>query len=418
MIKLVHFADAHLGSETYGRWDPETGLSIRLMDFLAALDAIVDRALSEKVDLAIFAGDAYRTRDPTPTYQREFATRIRRMAQAGIQVVMITGNHDTSNAAGRANTLAIFDALQVENVHVVDRLDVLAIITRSGPVQIVALPWIVRSTLLARDDHKGRSMDEINGLMIERIANIITNPQGGFISQLHPSLPHVLVSHCTVQGGTYGSERSVMLGQEMVLPPSLIAHPAFDYVALGHLHRHQVLNDHPPVIYSGSIERIDFGEEQEQKGFVLAEVERGAADWDFIPLSTRPFVTVDVEVALPDPRSESRAGPTGQVVAAIRAHDITDAVVRLIIHTTAECELLLRNQEIHQALGPAFHVASIAHDVERPLRARLGLSATDELGPAELLHRYLEVKGVSPDRQKILTDHAQSIFVEVEEGES
>jgi len=104
--------------------------------------------------------------------------------------------------------------------------------------------------------------------------------------------------------------------------------------------------------------------------------------------------------------------PTAQVVAAIRTHDIRDAVVRLIIHTTAECELLLRNQEIHQALRDAFHVASISRDVERPLRARLGVSATAELGPAELLQRYNEVKRVTPDRQEILMDHAETIFKE------
>jgi exonuclease SbcD len=192
-------------------------------------------------------------------------------------------------------------------------------------------------------------------------------------------MPHILVSHCTMQGGVYGSERSVMLGQEMVLPPGIIAHPAFDYIALGHLHRHQVVGDRPPMIYSGSVERIDFGEEGEQKGFILAEVERGGAEWEFIPLSTRPLVTIDTEAGKPD--------PTAQVVAAIAEHDIRDAVVRLIIHTTAECELLLRTQEINQALSPAFHVKSINRDVERPIRARLGMSDTSSLDPIELLAR-------------------------------
>ena len=80
MIKILHFADLHLGVENYGRLDPQTGLSTRLADFLRCFDFLVDHAAHHDVDLALFAGDAFKTRDPSPTYQREFARRIRRLA--------------------------------------------------------------------------------------------------------------------------------------------------------------------------------------------------------------------------------------------------------------------------------------------------------------------------------------------------
>lgn len=85
------------------------------------------------------------------------------------------------------------------------------------------------------------------------------------------------MAHTSVQGATYGSERMVMLGQELVLTPGLLRDKRLDYVALGHIHQHQSLNgtDHPPIVYPGSIERIDFGEAREAKGFVLAEVQQG-----------------------------------------------------------------------------------------------------------------------------------------------
>jgi len=402
VIKLLHFADVHLGMESYGRWDPATGLSLRLMDFLGAFDRIVERALAEEVDLAIFAGDAYKSRDPTPTYQREFAARIRRLAQAGIPVVLLAGNHDTPHAIGRANAIEIFDTLGVENAHVLQRPQVLTISTRDGPVQVVGLPWIVRSTLLAHEEYKGLSLGEVNALIADMVTNIVTHPQEGLISRLDPSLPTVFTAHGTVQGATYSSERSVMLGQEVILPPSLVVHPAFDYVALGHIHKHQVLNDHPPVVYSGSIERMDFGEEREQKGFVLAQIWRGGAEWEFIPLPTRPFVTIEVEATGPD--------PTAQVIAAVRGQEIGGAVVRLIIHTTAEWEPLLRDEEIRQALEPAFHLAALVRDVERPARLRLGSRAAAELSPEELLRHYLEMKGTSPERTKALLEHAREIF--------
>jgi len=267
-MKILHFADLHLGMENYGRMDGATGLHSRLMDFLRSFDELIDFALAEAVDLVLFAGDAYRTRDPSPTQQREFAARIRRLRAADIPVFMLVGNHDLPNATGRANSIEIFDTLAVEGVTLAKLPAIHLIQTNSGPVQIVALPWVLRSVILARDEYKNLSLDDLNRAMLTKVSNMIEF----FIEQLDPAIPAILAAHGTVQGAVYGSERSVMLGSDLVLPPSLMAHPAFAYTALGHVHKHQVLNDNPPVIYSGSLDRIDFGEEKDDKGFVLVEL--------------------------------------------------------------------------------------------------------------------------------------------------
>ncbi|HNS63036.1 MAG TPA: metallophosphoesterase, partial [Anaerolineaceae bacterium] len=64
MLRILHFADTHIDIANHGRRDPETGLSLRVLDFLRALDTIVDTAIAEKVDLVLFAGDAYKDRTP------------------------------------------------------------------------------------------------------------------------------------------------------------------------------------------------------------------------------------------------------------------------------------------------------------------------------------------------------------------
>jgi len=406
MVKLLHFADLHLGVENYGRIDPATGLSTRLVDFLRAYDQVVDYALENDVSLVVFAGDAYKTRDPNPTYEREFARRIRRLSTAGIPTVLVAGNHDTPSALGRAITVEIFATLEVENVHVAKKPEVIPIETKDGHVQVVALPWVTRSALVARDEYKNKNLEEINRLILDRITNIIEGPDG-LISQLDPSLPTILAAHATVQGAVYGSERSVMLGQEVILPPSLTRNPAFDYVALGHIHKHQVLNEQPPVIYSGSIERIDFGEEREDKGFVVAEVERGRASWQFVKTDARRFVTVVVDVRGDD--------PTAEVLEAIAAHEIEDAVVRIIVHTVAEKEPLIHEDEIRRALTGAFHVAAIVKDVERKVRLRLGDQPIEEMTPRQMLERYFQVKQTLPARIALLLEHAEEIFRELEE---
>src|SRR5436305_10214186 len=113
-MKIVHFADLHIGVENYSRLDPDTGLPSRLLDFLAAFDELVECAIGEQADLVIFAGDAYKSREPSQTHQREFAKRVRRLTQGGIPVFLLVGNHDLPNAISRASALEIFQTLAVE----------------------------------------------------------------------------------------------------------------------------------------------------------------------------------------------------------------------------------------------------------------------------------------------------------------
>ena len=69
-MQILHFSDVHIGVESYGRTDPVTGLSTRLLDFLQTLDECVGYAIDNQVDLVVFAGDAYKSREPSQTHQR------------------------------------------------------------------------------------------------------------------------------------------------------------------------------------------------------------------------------------------------------------------------------------------------------------------------------------------------------------
>jgi exonuclease SbcD len=291
----------------------------------------------------------------------------------------------------------------VPNVYVARRPDVIAIETAHGPVQVGVLPWIVRSSLLSRDEYKNRSLDEVNDLVLQRIEAILGG-EDGLGSRLQAGVPHILVIHGSIQGAVYGSERTVMLGQDVVLPLQMVKRPEWDYVALGHIHQHQALEPErdPPVVYPGSIERIDFGEEHEPKGYVRAEVERGRCTWTFEPLDVRRFVTVRV--------TADGDEPTTQIVQAIEGHDIDEAVVRLIIRTTADRDVLIREKEVRSALKPAFYIAAIVRDIVRPERMRLGdQEEIAGLTPLEALDRYLLVREVPPERIEVLKEYARSL---------
>ncbi|MGE5249521.1 MAG: metallophosphoesterase family protein, partial [Bacteroidota bacterium] len=289
-MKLLHFADAHIDMANYGRHDPVSGLPLRVLDFLKSLDTIIDAAIAEKVDLVIFAGDAYKDRSPAPTFQREWGRRIMRLSQARIPTLLLVGNHDLSPAAGRAHAVQEFSTLQVPFVRVLDRPEFLSPADLWGlPVQVIAMPWVSRSALMAALEMSGEQPSEVFSGIEARISDLVQD----MLAQADPSLPSILTAHASVEGATYGGERMVMLGADLVLPTSLVKDSRLDYVALGHIHKPQDLNKgaHPPVIYPGSIERVDFGESHDNKFFIIAEIERGSAQVDWRQLKdVRPFL--------------------------------------------------------------------------------------------------------------------------------
>jgi exonuclease SbcD len=409
-MKILHFADLHLGVETYGRLNPETGLPTRLEDFLKALDKVVDYAIENKVDLVLFCGDAYKSREPTQTQQREFAKRIYRLSTSGIPIFLLIGNHDLPNAIGKATTTEIFDTLTVKNVYVSNRPEVHRIPTPSGIVQVVSLPWLRRSALLTKEDTKNLTFEQINQRLQAAMTQVVANKA----KELDPELPAVLAAHVWVTGAKVGSESSMTIGQEHALLVSNIIHPAFDYVALGHIHKHQVLNENPPVVYAGSLERLDFGEAKDEKGFYLVDIEpdekgKRRVSFDFHPLEGRRFVTVSVKVEPDD------IEPTSAVLKAISGKQdaIKDAIVRLQLSLPSELEGQIRDGDIREALKEA-HYFAIAKEVRRETRVRLGEGTAEEITPAQALKAYLESKKVPAERAKVLLEYGKKLIEEQE----
>jgi len=406
MVKILHFADAHIDIATYGKHDPETGLPVRVLDFLNALDTIIDTAIREKVDLVLFAGDAYKDRTPSPTFQREWGKRIIRLPMAGIPVLLLVGNHDISPASGRAHTLQEFDTLQVPNVRVLNKPELLKPADLWGlPLQVIALPWVFRSTLMAAMQLSPGDDNLVNEELEQRITIILE----ARMNELDPTLPTIFTAHGSVQGAMYGNERTVMLGKDLVLPGSLVKDPRLDYVALGHIHKHQNLNPgaHPPVIYPGSIERVDFGEAADDKGFVIAEVEKGHTAYRFFKLDGRAFYDRTVKI-------DQREGMMERILAVLPAEEqIADAILKLTIEYPRELEMFLDETVLREKCASALEF----HLIRRPQEeARLRLPSDQSiasLSPLELLTMYWNSVHTKPVQTDTLHSLARSIIQSV-----
>jgi exonuclease SbcD len=406
-IKALHISDTHIGMENYGRIDSETGLHTRLKDFVKCLEFAMNTALSEEVDLALFAGDAYRTADPNPTHQREFAAQIRRLTDAGIPVVMITGNHDIPAAYGRATVLDIFKTLGSAQLYrVITRPELLIVETRNGPVQVLGLPWPTRGVLMTREDYKNLTDEEIT----QKIQEMYTGVIDLYAQRLDPHVPAVLMAHLAAAEATYsGSERSAMIGKDPVFLTSSLANSAFDYAALGHIHKHQNLNPrgYPPVVYPGSIDRVDFGEEFDEKGFCIVSLKKGETSYRFIPTSARPFLTINVTI-----REEEN--PTQAILEEIdKCHNRLDnAVVRIFYTLNEERKSLVDLKKIRSALEPAFLITSIVRKTEGSQRIRR-VQISENLSMLEALNKYIfnhpELESSSEDLKTYATRLEQEL---------
>jgi len=391
MPRVLHFSDAHIDIVNFGRHDPQSGLPVRVMDFLKSLDTIIDTAIDEKVDMVLFAGDAYKDRNPTPTFQREWGKRMMRLSRAGIPTLLLVGNHDYSPALGRAHSLESYDTLDVPHIHTVDKPVFLTPADLEGlPLQVIALPWISRSGFIAILDMSMVEPGKVYEVMEERLIKRINS----WLEEADPYLPTILTAHASVQGAKYGSERSVMLGQDLVLSGSLVRDPRLDYVALGHIHKPQELNPngHPPVVYSGSIERIDFGEVEDDKFFVIADVEKGHTHVEWRKLDgIRPFIDRFL-------RLEKQENITQQIISALPAKEsLEGAIIRLTLEYPRDWEPLIDEASLGEYTSGAFEF----HLQKKPLidtRIRLPENQTiGSLSPLELLEKYLLASHVDPE---------------------
>ena len=401
MVSVLHLSDIHLGSGfVHGRLNPETGMNTRLEDFVATLSRCIDHAIAAPADLVLFGGDAFPDATPPPLVQQAFASQFRRLADASIPTVLLVGNHDQYAQGQGGASLCIYRTLGVPGVVVGDRLDTHRLDTAGGPVQVITLPWLTPSVLLTRPDMEGLSMAEVNERLLDRLRVALE----GEIRRLDPDLPTILLAHLMTDTATFGAEKFLAVGRGFNVPMALLARPCFDYVALGHVHKHQILCDAPPVVYPGSIERVDFSEATETKGYVWANVDKGQTTLEFCPLPVRPFLTIKVDLITAEM-------PQHKLLEAMAQADIQDAVVRLMYSVRPDQIDELDNAALYEALSAAHTYTIHPQIVAQPLRSRLPeLTPGDSLDPMAALQSYLKNRPELTELAADMTAAAQALL--------
>lgn len=370
---------------------------------MQALRKTVDFAVQNKVDIFLFSGDAYRNASPEPIYQKLFATELKRLSDAGIQTILVVGNHDQILRSTSSHAMSVFQSLEVPGVITVDRPLLRIINTANGAFQLIGLPHITRHQMMTQEKYGNLSAAAIDRLLIEKITDVLR----GYYEELDPTLPTVVTAHMSLDSALAGIEQELLIGYTLTFPLEMFVDERVDYVALGHIHRHQIVrNAQPTIIYAGSLERVDFGEEREDKGFVHVVVDRKNVEHTFHSIDPRPFVTIDADLTNAD-------DPTQKLCDKIEKAIKPGCVMRVRYKINQEQLEEVDENLVESKAGEALSFKIYPEIVFSKSRGRLPqLTESSVTSPITALETYLDE--VAPQRKDQLVERARALMDEID----
>ncbi len=279
-MRFVHTSDWHLGRAFHG---------VGLGDAQAAyLDHLVDLVRTESIDAVLVSGDVYDRALPAPDTVRLLSEAVTRLVDAGAQVVLSSGNHDSAIRLGFAA-----DLLQRSGLHIRSSLADIGRPVLVGGVAVQPIPYLEPSQVavsLGTDDRSHAGV--LRAAMARVDADTATR-----------GLPTVVMAHAFVSGAVpTDSERDITAGGVSAVHPSVFA--GATYAALGHLHRPQEVA--PGRRYSGSPVAMSFSEAGHTKSSLVVTLEADSVvRTEVVPAPVaRPLAVVrgTLEELLTDPR--------------------------------------------------------------------------------------------------------------------
>lgn len=376
-MKILHTSDWHLGARI-GRLDRADDAFARITELAALID-------EEGVDLLLVAGDVF---DETRTHQlggllRRLGDILAPRIADGLHAVFLAGNHDKESVFPFLNAAKeLFGAGAAERVAFVERPSVIEVPSRTGgdAVAVVCVPYPThfRYDLEARGwpsrDVRNRELADAVRARITELTEEAARRCAG--------LPTVMAAHLLIRGADIG-HGTYCLTEAEDIPVERGDLPAWDYVALGHIHKPQDMG-HPNIRYSGSIERMDLGEAGDHKGAVLVEVAgRGKVTHRTVELAATPFAAIEAsnETELRERHAEMD-DPLHTLVSLTLAIDGTESVTGLVAKAHELFPRLYREPEIRRSIAATnasgtsgFDRTDVAGTVRRYLETRLGEDA-------------------------------------------
>ena len=266
-MKILHTADWHIGKTLH-----KYPLQDQLILYFDWLYALIEK---EGIDVLLVSGDVFDLANPSTADRALYYRFLRRLSALNLQVIITGGNHDS---VGLLN--APKEVLEALNVTVIggateDLKDELVAVTdnNSQPALVVAaVPFLRDKDLRHRetDEQFENRTEAIREGIKQHYAALAELAQANY-----PNLPALAMGHLyTIGADPSESERDIHIGNTAAVDAS--AFPAhFQYVALGHIHRPQVIGKNEFIRYSGSPIPLSFSEKNDQKTVLIVSLEDG-----------------------------------------------------------------------------------------------------------------------------------------------
>ena len=358
-MRFFHLADLHIG---FPLKNGENNFN-----FQNTLDFVIEKAKEYKVDLVVIAGDVFHKRDPEVRDEKLFARFVNALAESNIEILIVTGNHEGAPFRERSIHLDLYNELPLKFIHISKMPEV---ITIKG-VNFITLPYPFKTNILSKEEYRDKSEDEVlnilNRTLLSLVDELISEVNGG---------KNILVAHMPVSEGVIGFEQYINFSKELPLSIEELDRSNIIYYALGHLHKNQILKSRKyehTFAYPGSLDRLDFGEENDPKGFFFVEVEDSLKAIEFIenPFA-RKFYTIQIE-------NDSSFDN-------INFEKIKDSIVRVVVKGNLEDEGKLRTL-IDKLKNSAYVFTQVIDERDT---GTVVLSSVSEVDPMRAIEEYLD----------------------------
>ncbi|MHA1665599.1 MAG: metallophosphoesterase family protein [Candidatus Njordarchaeales archaeon] len=404
-MRIIHTADLHLGVSSFPGIDPHTGLKARWIDHINAFRQVVDFAVQNDVDFFIMAGDIFHRTNPTPDLYKLLGAELKRLVDARIHVIMIPGNHDRPKTLKRATPLDTFSVFDLDYIHMSKNPATLNLTGKSGEKATFILFPFVHQIFFVEKLKEKLSPEELEELNEEQereaYADSINKTIKRMLLKKHEDSKFTfLVAHLTVSGAKFGAERRFIYYHEWSILPYQLAEPGIDYIALGHIHKHQEVASPNgiPIVYSGSLERVDFSESKEDKGFILIETHEKDLSWEFIKVRTRPMTELLYDV-------KDLGQDLERINNDLRKRNLRNALVKIILRGESSIINKIDTRNFEKFLEGVFYCrfGRIFTD-QNDSSAKFGSQEfSQDLTPDKALKKYLEKEKMPKElREKLL----------------
>lgn len=300
-MKIIHTADWHLGAS----WN---GID-RTDELFAQLDCVFKIARERAADVLLVAGDIFErvSRDKLYAVSKRLAEKLKDLTANGCRAVLVPGNHDLRDHFAVMKTFLELESGKAERVHIVEGYEKFEI----DGVQFVCLPYPDPERLEAFGEFRSSSSigkAERNKSLSDDLAKFV----GSVAQNIDASKPAVFVTHLQIIGVRYdGSPKEASYNEDISLGSDCLPQNV-SYIALGHIHKCQPIEKSAvPCWYSGSFDRMDFGERDDEKFVLAVEIDEQTkkAAVEKVPVDCNKFEEINIAAEQLAEIAESGAEP-------------------------------------------------------------------------------------------------------------